>query len=42
MQMQRLKQIALSQKGEMRCDEQNFYDSRRSCSGTGSFQVLCL
>ena len=26
----------------MRCDKQNFYDRRRSCSGTGSFQVLCL
>ena len=23
----------------MRCDEQNFYDSRRSCSGTGCFQA---
>ena len=42
MQMQQPKQIALRMKGGMRCDEQNFYDSRRSCSGNGSFQVLCL
>ena len=42
MQVQRLKQIELGKEGRVCYDEQNFYDSRRSCSGNGSFQILYL